>query len=89
VSVKVEALRVVPFNTALNVAVTGVVTATPVLPEAGVTEVTARAVGGVIEVLLLLHPATTNTEAMSHQAPRIRMIIFSLPTLGGPPAASL
>jgi hypothetical protein len=88
VSVKVEELKVAPFITSLNVAVTGVVTATPVLPVAGVTELTAKAVLGVVGVLLPPHPATAKTEAMSHQTPRNRMI-FSLQTFGGAPAAVL
>jgi hypothetical protein len=37
--VKVEELKVVAFITWLNMAVTGVVTATPVLPAAGVSEI--------------------------------------------------
>jgi hypothetical protein len=69
---------VVPFITSLNMAVTGVVTATPVLPVAGVTEITDRVVWGVVKVLLPPHPATAKAEAMSHQAPRNRMIILSL-----------
>jgi hypothetical protein len=69
--------------TSLNMAVTDEVTATPVLPVAGVTELTARTVWDVVTVLLPPHPAVTNAEAttkavaMSHQAPRNRMIIFS------------
>jgi hypothetical protein len=63
--------------TSLNVAVTDEVTATPVLPVAGVTELTARTVWGVVKVLLPPHPATTKAEAMSHHTPRNRMIIFS------------
>jgi hypothetical protein len=78
VSVKVEALKVVAFITSLNVAVTGAVTATPVLPAAGVSEILAGAAWGVIKVLPPLHPATTKAEAISHHAPRNRMIILSL-----------
>jgi hypothetical protein len=83
VSVKVEALKVVSFITSLNMAVTGAVTATPVFPAAGVTEITAGAVWDVVKVLPPLHPATTKAEAMSHHAPRNRMIIFSLQTFDG------
>jgi hypothetical protein len=75
--------------TSLNMAVTGEVTATPVLPVAGVTELTDGAASGVIEVLLLLHPAITKVEAISHQAPRNRMILFSLQTFDGAPVAAL
>jgi hypothetical protein len=78
-----------PFITSLNMAVTGEVTATPVLPLAGVTDVTASVVWVVVTLLLPPHPATTKAEAMSHQAPRNRMIIFSLQTFDGAPAAAL
>jgi hypothetical protein len=78
VSVKVEALKVVALITWLNVAVTGAVTATPVLPAAGVSEISAGAVWDVVKVLPPPHPATAKAEAMSHQAPRNRMIILSL-----------
>jgi hypothetical protein len=76
-------------------AVTGAVTATPVLPVAGVTEITAGAAWDVVTVLLPPHPATakaeatTKAEAMSHHASRIRMIIVSLQTFGGAPADAL
>jgi hypothetical protein len=75
--------------TSLNMAVTDEVTGTPVLPVAGETELTDGAASGVIEVLLLLHPATANAEAMSHQPPRNRMIMFSLQTFDGAPVAAL
>jgi hypothetical protein len=82
-------LKVVAFITSFNVAVTGAVTATPVLPAAGVFEITAGAGWDVVKVLPLLHPATTKAEAMSHHAPRNRMIILSLQTFDGAPAAAL
>jgi hypothetical protein len=87
--VNVEALKVVPFITWLNVAVTGVVTATPVLPPAGVFKISAGAVWEVVKELLPLHPATTKAEAISHHAPRNRMIILSLQTLDSAPATTI
>jgi hypothetical protein len=66
------------FITSLNMAVTGAVTAMPVLPVAGVTEITAKVVWGTVETLLPPHPATNKAEAISHNAPRNRMIILSL-----------
>jgi hypothetical protein len=42
-----------------------------------VTELTASAVCVVVVVPVPPHPATTKAEAMSHQAPRNRMILFS------------
>jgi hypothetical protein len=82
-------LKVVAFITWLNMAVTGAVTATPVFPAAGATEITAGAVWDVVNVLPPLHPTSSKAEAISHHAPRNRMIILSLQTFDGAPATTL
>jgi hypothetical protein len=87
VSVKVEEVKVDPFITSLKVAEMDEVTATPVVPLAGVTELTASAVCVVVVGPVPPHPATTKAEAMSHHAPRNRMIFFSWQTSDGAPAA--